>query len=180
MTDASGIGAQDDNHNMRLPVDVLLVSPGTTPGWRRADAEFTRALESLSISVAACTSDYRFARHFRRTQLLTDLAEAAAMRRTLTKALRRFEPRAIVYSSPQATMLQPRSRLAGASAVRFDVPARLNRRGAGTGVLHALERRALGTVRLLLPTGLEARAPRSGRPRSRCPSRSRSSPAGPA
>jgi glycosyltransferase involved in cell wall biosynthesis len=150
---------------MREPVDVLLVSPGTTAGWRRADAEITRALESLDLSVATCTSDYRIARHFRRTQLLTDLAEAAAMRRALTKALRTYEPRAIAYSSPQAAMLQPRSRLKGASAVRFDVPARINRQGPGTGVLHALERRALGTVRLLLPVGLEPRdAPAFGTP----------------
>jgi glycosyltransferase involved in cell wall biosynthesis len=142
---------------MRESVDVLLVSPGTTAGWRRADAELVRALETLGIGVATCTSDYRIARHLRRTQLLTDLAEAAAMRRALTKALRRYAPRAIVYSSPQAAMLQPRRRLEKATAVRFDVPARINRRGAGTGVLHALERRALGAVRLLLPIALEPR-----------------------
>jgi glycosyltransferase involved in cell wall biosynthesis len=55
-------------------------------------------------------------------------------------------------------MLQPGSRLRGATAVRFDEPAAVNRRGAGAGFLHALERRALGQVRLLLPIGLEPSA----------------------
>jgi glycosyltransferase involved in cell wall biosynthesis len=132
-------------------IDVLLVSPGTTAGWRRADGELARAIEELGATVAVCTSDYRLARHLRRTMLLTDLAEAAAMRRALTKGLRRRRPRAIIYSSPQATMLQPRDRLQGATAVRFDAPAALNRRGR---LLPLLERRALRAARLLLPIGL--------------------------
>lgn len=139
---------------MREPVDMLLVSPATTAGWRRADGELTRALEGLGVSVASCTSDYRLVRHLRRTMLITDLAEAVAARRALTKALRRYEPRAVVYSSPQATMLQPRERLRGATAARFDAPVALNRRGFGSRLLRALERRGLGAVSLLLPFGL--------------------------
>ena len=135
-------------------VDFLLVSPGTTAGWRHADAEIARALEELGASVATCTSEFRLARHLRRTVLMTDLAEAGAMRRALTRALRRWRPRAILYSSPQAAMLQPRSRL-GRAAVRYDVPAARNRSGAGSSLLHALERRALGSARLLLPIGVE-------------------------
>ena len=46
-------------------------------GGRRAG----RALAELGVSVATARSDYRLARHLRRTMLLTDLAEAAAMRR---------------------------------------------------------------------------------------------------
>ena len=80
------------------------------------------------------------------------------MRRALTKALRRHRPRAIVFSSTQATMLQPRRRLRGATAVHFDEPAASNRSGPGTGLIHALERRALGRVRLLLPMGVEPSA----------------------
>jgi glycosyltransferase involved in cell wall biosynthesis len=141
----------------RESIDLLLLSPGTTAGWRRADAELARALEDLGLEVAVRTSEFRLARHLRRTVLTTDLAEAAAMRRALTSALRLLEPRAVIYSSPQATMLQPRRRLVGSTAVRFDVPAALNRPGPGSGLLRALERRALGRVRLLLPNGLEPR-----------------------
>jgi glycosyltransferase involved in cell wall biosynthesis len=137
------------------PIDVLLVSPGTTAGWRRADDELVGALGELGVSVATCTSDYRVARHLRRTMPLTDLAEAAAMRRALTKALRRYQPRAIVFSSTQATMLQPTSRLEGSTAVRFDTLASVNRPGRANGLQHRLERRSLAHVSILLPSGLD-------------------------
>jgi hypothetical protein len=140
------------------PVDVLLVSPGTTAGWRRVDRELAELLRELGLSTAIASTDFRIAGRFRRGVLLTDLAEAVAMRRALTRALRRHRPHAIVYSSPQATMLQPRERLAGATAVRFDEPAATNRSGPGTSLLHGLERRALGRVRLLLPLGVDPSA----------------------
>ena len=72
--------------------DVLLVSPGTTEGWRRADAELADVLRELGVSVSVVGSEMRFARHFRRTMQLTDLAEAAAMRWALSRALRRTQP----------------------------------------------------------------------------------------
>jgi glycosyltransferase involved in cell wall biosynthesis len=78
------------------------------------------------------------------------------MRRATTMALERHQPSAIIYSSPQAAMLQPRARLERA-AIRFDLPAAVNRQGFGSGLLHALERRAARQVRALLPWGLEAR-----------------------
>ena len=104
------------------------------------------------------------------------------MRRALTRALRRHRPRAIVYSSPQAAMLQPRGRLRGATAVRFDAPAATNRPGLGTGLLHALERRALAACRGCCCRSESSRAPRRARcawPRrwSRCRSRSTPHPA---
>jgi glycosyltransferase involved in cell wall biosynthesis len=141
----------------RHAIDVLLVSPGTTAGWRRADGELMRILEELGVKAVSCTSDYRIARHFRRSVLTTDLAEAAAMRHATTRAVRRHRPRAIVYSSSQAAMLQPRSRLERA-AIRFDLPAAVNRTGFGSGLLHALERRAVQQARVLLPWGLDAGA----------------------
>ena len=140
------------------PVDILLVSPGTTAGWRRIDRELAELLQEMGCSTAIATTDFRIAGRLRRGMLLTDLVEAAAMRRALSRALRTHRPRAVVYSSPQATMLQPRRRLRGATAVRFDEPAVSNRRGAGTSILHALERRSLSLVRLLLPLGVEPSA----------------------
>jgi glycosyltransferase involved in cell wall biosynthesis len=137
------------------PVDVLLVSPGTTAGWRRVDTELAEVLGELGLSTAIATTDFRVAGRFRRGVLMTDLAEASAMRRALTRALRRHRPRALMYSSPQATMLQPRARLDGPTAVRFDEPAASNRKGPGAGLLHALERRSLARVRVLLPLGVE-------------------------
>jgi glycosyltransferase involved in cell wall biosynthesis len=135
-------------------VDVLLVSPGTTAGWRRADGELADVLGELGVSVSVVRSEMRLARHLRRTMQLTDLAEAAAMRRALTRALRRIAPRAIVYSTTQATMLQPGARLRGA-AVRFDALAAVNRPGRANALQHRLERRALSRVAMLLPWGLD-------------------------
>jgi glycosyltransferase involved in cell wall biosynthesis len=140
------------------PVDVLVVSPGTTAGWRRVDEEIADLLGEVGLSTASASTDFRIAGHLRRGVVMTDLAEALAMRRALTRALRRHRPRAIVYSSPQATMLQPAARLEGATAVRFDEPAASNRSGPGTALLHALERRALGRIQLLLPLGVEPSA----------------------
>jgi glycosyltransferase involved in cell wall biosynthesis len=142
----------------RSPVDVLMVLPGTTPGWRRVDRELTAVLNELGVSTATASTDFRIAGRFRRGVFLTDLAEAAAMRHALTKALRGHLPRALLFTSTQATMLQPRRRLRGATAVHFDEPAASNRAGFGAGFLHALERRSLGHVRLFLPMGVEPSA----------------------
>ena len=138
----------------REPIDVLLVSPGTTAGWRRVDSDFAGLLEELGLSVATATSGYSIVRHLRKTMALTDLAEGAAMRRALTRALRRHRPRAIVYSSTQAAMLQPGRRLAGAG-VRFDALTTVNRPGVLNFVQHRLEGRALRRVALLLPWGID-------------------------
>lgn len=138
----------------RLPVDVMLVSPGTTAGWRRVDADFARLLGDIGLSVAMATTDFRLARHLRRTVALTDLAEAAAMRHALTRALRHYRPRAIVYSSTQAPMLQPAARLRTA-AVRFDALTVVNRPGRLNALQHRLERRALRRMTVLLPSGLD-------------------------
>jgi glycosyltransferase involved in cell wall biosynthesis len=137
------------------PIDVLLVSPGTTAGWRRVDSDFASLLGELGLSVATATSNYAVVRHLRRTMAFTDLAEAAAMRHALTRALRRYSPRTIVYSSTQAAMLQPSRRLAGAG-VRFDALTTVNRPGARNSLQHRLERRVLARVALLLPSGMDA------------------------
>jgi glycosyltransferase involved in cell wall biosynthesis len=87
--------------------------------------------------------------------LLTDLVEAASMRRAVTRALRDVRPRAIIYSTPQSTMLQPHARLDGATALRFDALTRVNRPGWPYRLLHLLERRSLRHVSMLLPHGLD-------------------------
>ena len=137
-----------------MKVDVLLASPGTTAGWRRADADLADVLRELGVSVSIARSDMRFVRHLRRTMQLTDLAEAAAMRFSVSRALRRTAPRLILYSTTQSTMLQPRRRLRGA-AVRFDALAAVNRPGRANALQHRLERRALASAAMLLPWGLD-------------------------
>jgi glycosyltransferase involved in cell wall biosynthesis len=139
---------------MKAAVDILLVSPGTTAGWRKADAQLVDLLESENLTVAVATSEFKIARHLRRTVPMTDLAEAAAMRRATTQALRAYEPRAILFSGSQTAMLQPRSRVARAG-IRFDALAADNRPGRANTIQHLLERRALRRARALLPWGLD-------------------------
>src|SRR5215212_12281687 len=71
----------------RTPVDVLLVSPGTTAGWRRVDRELAELLQELGLTTAVASTDFRLVGRLRRGVLMTDLAEAAAMRGALTRAL---------------------------------------------------------------------------------------------
>ncbi len=136
----------------RSTVDVLLVSPCTTAGWRRVDSHMAAALRDLGVSVAVATTEFPIARHLRRTVVLTDLAEAAAMRRATSRALRRHRPRAIVYSGVQSAMLQPGRRLERAG-LRFDALAVENRPGRANALQHLLERRALRRLGVLLPAG---------------------------
>ena len=149
----------------RTTVDVLLVSPGTTAGWRRLDAHAAGALRDLGLSVAVASTDFRVARHLRRTMPLTDLAEAAAIRHATSRALRRHAPRAILFSGVQSVLLQPRSRLR-IGGVRFDALTVTNRPGRANFVQHLLERRALRQLAVLLPAGLAAAPPpqAAGRP----------------
>jgi Glycosyl transferases group 1 len=129
--------------------DVLLLSLGTTLGWRAADAVFAQQLRQAGASVAAATVRMGATRRLRRAYPVTDLVEAVAARRALRAALRRERPRALVISSTTAAMLAPVEGLP--YAVRLDAPARLNRPGAHNAGLHALERRALSRARLVLP-----------------------------
>ncbi len=135
-------------------IDILLISPGTTAGWRDADAALAAAIERAGASVAVAKPTLRIARHARRGVLATDLAESLASRRATDRALTHWRPRAFVFSTVQAAMLQPRGRIARA-AIRFDAPPSLNRHGVGAGLLHRLGKRALRHARVLLPYGLE-------------------------
>ena len=129
--------------------DILLLSLGTTLGWRAADAVFAEQLREAGASVAAATVRIGATGRLRRAYPVTDIVEAVAARRALRVALRRERPRAVVISSTTAAMLAGVEGLP--YAVRLDAPARLNRPGAHNAVLHALERRALARARLVLP-----------------------------
>jgi hypothetical protein len=123
--------------------DVLLVSLGSTAGLRAADAALAGALRRAGASVALARTQ-----HPRpvRTLALTDLAWARAARAATRRALSDGEPRAIVYSTITAALLQP-----APGAVRFDAPASANRPGRHGIWQRPLERRRLRAAPLLLP-----------------------------
>ena len=129
--------------------DLLLVSLGTTLGWRVADRRFLEQVEGAGATADAVAVRLGWTGRLRRGSPLNDLVEMTAARRAVTAALRVRRPRAIAFSSSTSAMLAPR--LEVPYAVRLDCPARLNRPGRRNAALHALERRALGRARLVLP-----------------------------
>ena len=129
--------------------DVLLVSLGTTLGWRRADGLLLGQIERAGASATAVSVRIGATDRLRRGYPVNDLVEMYAARRTVRTAVERHEPRGLIVSSTTAAMLLPS--LPVPYAVRFDAPARLNRPGRRNAVLHALERRAMRRARLTVP-----------------------------
>jgi glycosyltransferase involved in cell wall biosynthesis len=134
--------------------DLLLLSLGTTLGWRIADSQLVAQLRRVGVSVEPVSVRIGAAGALRRAYPMTDLVEAVAARRALAAALDAHSPRAVLISTTTAAMLADTRGLP--YAVRFDAPAVLNRRDNAS--LHALERRALGRARLTLPWSEAARA----------------------
>lgn len=136
---------------MPEPVDVALVSLGTTAGLRRADEAFAEQLRACGLSCEVRPVAIGATGALRRTRFLTDLVEAAAARRTM----RGRNPTFTVFSSVTAALLQRR---ACSYAVRFDAPAALNRPGAGGAWQRRVERNAMRSARFLLPWSESAAA----------------------
>ena len=134
---------------MPASAELLLVSLGTTRGWRVADRLFCEQIERAGIPTAAVSVRFGWSGRLRRGYPVNDLVEMLAARRALQAALRRHRPRAVVFSTTTAAMLAPR--LEVPYAVRLDAPARLNRPGRRNALLRRLERRALRRARLVLP-----------------------------
>jgi hypothetical protein len=135
--------------------DVVLLSLGTTLGWRLGDSIFADQLRAAGVDVAPVAVGIGATGGLRRAYPVTDLVEAVAARRALSAALRRHSPRAVVISTTTAAMLADTGGLP--YAVRLDAPASLNRPGPRNAILHALERRSLGRARLILTWSRAAR-----------------------
>ena len=144
---------------------MLLVSLGTTLGWRVADEMLVKQLRRAGARTEVVAVGRGAADRLRRGYPVNDLVEMHAARRTVRTAVERHEPRALIVSSTTAAMWLPR--LAIPYAVRFDAPARLNRPGARNAFLQRLERRGFGRARLTIPysvAGAEALPKGAARP----------------
>src|SRR5688572_24693711 len=104
-----------------MATDVLLVSLGSTHGWRVADAALADAMRRAGATVEVATA--RRPREVR-TFVLTDLTWALAARRAAQRGIAEHSPRAIVYSTSTAALLAP-----SPGAIRFDALASGNRPG---------------------------------------------------
>jgi len=141
------------------PLDVLIVSLGSTQGLRNADQELHDSLARAGARVAIASAS---APAPTRTLMLTDLAWARAARAAAVRALSEHSspPRSIIYSSTTAALLWPRP-----GAIRFDAPSAGNRPGRHGLWQRPLERRRLEQARLLVPwsAGGLAEAPAAAR-----------------
>jgi glycosyltransferase involved in cell wall biosynthesis len=133
---------------MSKPVDLLLLSLGTTRGLRIADAQFAEMARQAGASVELAGTRIGALDRFRRGYPANDLVEALAARRALRSALSRLRPGAVVFSTTTASLLA--GELECPFAVWLDSPARLNRPGMRNAPLHLLERRQLGRAKLVL------------------------------
>jgi glycosyltransferase involved in cell wall biosynthesis len=127
------------------PVDVVIVSLGSTEGLRMADRQLQQALVRAGASATIASAE---APPERPTLMATDLAWARAARRALQQAVRApgGQPRAVVYSSTTAALLWRRP-----GAIRFDATAAGNRPGRHGLWQRPLERLRLRQAPLLLP-----------------------------
>ena len=126
-----------------MATDILLVSLGSTPGLRAADAELAGSLERAGASVAVVAA--RPQREVR-TLALTDLVWARAARAAAVRGIAEHSPRAVVYATVTAALLWPR-----AGAIRYDAPSAANRPGRHGLWQRPLERRRLRQAPLLVP-----------------------------
>jgi hypothetical protein len=123
--------------------DVLLVSLGSTGGWRAADAQLAGSLERAGATVALATAAPQ---RDVRTFALTDLVWARAARVAAQRGIAEHAPRAIVYCTTTAALLWPQP-----GAIRFDTLARESRPGRHGLWQRPLERRRLAQAPLLIP-----------------------------
>lgn len=126
-----------------MAVDVLIVSAGSTAGWRAADAELAAAIERAGAAVAVATAERR---RDVRTFALTDLVWARAARAAARHGLEEHEPRAVVYGSMTAALLWPRP-----GAIRYDSLPGENRPGRHGIWQRPVARRRARQAPLLVP-----------------------------
>jgi hypothetical protein len=123
--------------------DVLIVSLGSTGGWRASDPELAGSIQRAGATAAVVTAAPR---REVRTYALTDLLWARAARAAARRGIAEHAPRAVIYSSTTAALLWPQP-----GAIRFDTLARDSRAGRHGVWQRPLERRRLAEAPLLVP-----------------------------
>lgn len=135
-------------------VDVLHVAAGTTGGWRVNDARLDAALRDLGLSVEHVAITRPAGGYVRsKGPPLADLVDAGAMVASARRGLRAGRPRAILYSTSHATILQPPRRIP--EAVWIDGPIAIMRPGRRCAPLRSVERLRSRRLDLVLPSSLQ-------------------------
>ncbi len=134
-----------------MPVDVLIVSLGSTAGLRAADRELQTSLERAGARAAVVAAPLPTARL--PTLALGDLVLAWRARERARRALAELRPRAVLYSTTTTAALWSRP-----GAIRFDACANGNRPGRAGVWQRPVERARLAEAPLLLPWSAAALA----------------------
>jgi glycosyltransferase involved in cell wall biosynthesis len=134
--------------------DVLVVSIGSTGGWRAAAAELTASIERAGARAQIAAADPAPKVP---TFALTDLVQARLARRACIRGIAEHDPVAIIYCSITAALLWPRP-----GAISFDSIAAENRPGRHGIWQRVLERRRLRAAPLLLAWSEHSLAPLRG------------------
>lgn len=127
---------------------------GTTGGWKHIDATLREALLELGVTVEQIAIKRPRGGLIRRAgSPLNDLYEALSSVGATRDALRRVAPRAIIYSSSHAALLQPAR--APREAVWIDGPIALMRPETRNAPLRLLERMRQRRLDLVMPMSLQ-------------------------
>jgi glycosyltransferase involved in cell wall biosynthesis len=146
--------------SLSRPVDVALLSLGTTLGLRRADDALAELITDAGADCRLVRVQFGASGRLRRQITVIDVVEGLAARRA--QAATR-DARAVIVSSATTALLLERPTVPW--AVRFDSPTALNRPGVSGLWQRQRERRVFATADLLLPWGeaaAEAAAPIAG------------------
>jgi hypothetical protein len=135
------------------PVDVALLSLGTTLGLRRADDALAGLLEEAGASCRMVRVRIGATGSLRRQITVIDLVEGLAARRAQRATA---GARSVIVSSATTALLLRRPPVPW--AVRFDSPTALNRPGLAGLWQRTRERRVFAAADLLLPWGEAAAA----------------------
>lgn len=134
--------------------DILVVSAGSTEGWRTAAAELTAAIAraGASVEMVSATPARRV-----RTFALTDFVQARAAREAATRGIDAHRPTAVIYCSITAALLWP-----APGAIFLDSIAAENRPGRHGVWQRQIERRRLRETPLVLAWSRRSLDPLAG------------------
>jgi glycosyltransferase involved in cell wall biosynthesis len=130
------------------PVDVAILSLGTTLGLQRADDALAELIADAGASCRQVRVKFGATGKLRRQITVIDIVEGLAARRAQTGTK---DARAVIVSSATTALLLQRPEVPW--AVRFDSPTALNRTGVSGAWQRARERRVFAAADLLLPWG---------------------------
>lgn len=146
--------------SLSRPVDVALLSLGTTLGLRRADDALAELIAEAGASCRLVRVRFGATARLRRQITVIDIVEGLAARRA---AAATRGARAVIVSGATTALLLRRPGVPW--AVRFDSPTALNREGVSGLWQRTRERRVFAAADLLLPWGeaaAEAAVPVAG------------------